>query len=219
MSLMRWHPLKDLEALRHQMNQVFDGLLHPESGSQQISQVRDLAWTPAIELKETDTDLILRAEVPGVEAKDLDVQVTENAVSIAGKHEEEIHQETKGRVWSELRYGQFQRWIPLPMTIQHEQVKADFKQGMLTLTLPKAEPARQPVVKLNLEEQLRDTAIHQRQVEEHRQQTLHRRAEDALGTMQDGDLDEAARETITQERQHEEHRQETAHMRATTGNS
>lgn len=214
MSLIRWQPLKELETLRHQMNQVFDSWMHPDLESPLTWN--NTAWTPAIELQETDTELVVKAEVPGVEAKDLDVQVTENTVSIAGSHREETRTEEKGMVRSELRYGQFQRLIPLPTTVQYEQVKADFKNGILTLTLPKVESTRKPVVKVNLEEQLRETTTEQRQAETHQQETAHRRAEDALETMQSGDLDQAAREAVTHDRQQEEQRQEKAHLRATT---
>lgn len=216
MSLVHWHPIKELETLRHQMHQLFDEWMHREPGWNLMPSDRDIAWIPAIELTETDTALVLKAEVPGVKVEDLDVQVADTAVSIAGKHESKTHTEEKGIVQSELRYGQFQRWIPLPTPIQHEQVKADFQHGILTLTLPKAELTQHPILKLNLEEQLRDTVTQQRQTETHRQQTLHRRAEDALETIPAADLDRATREAVTQERQHEEHQQETAHMRAVT---
>lgn len=215
MSLVHWHPLKELENLRHQMNQIVETWMHPASELHQTSQIQNITWTPAIELKETDTDVILKAEVPGIEAKDLDVQVTENSVLIAGTHTSEERTEDQGVFRCELRYGQFQRWIPLPTTVQYEQTKADFKNGILTLTLPKVQTSRQSVVKLNLEEQLRNTATQNRHAEEQRQQSIHRRAEDALETMPASDLDQAMRETLTQERQHEEQRQEAVQMRAT----
>lgn len=211
MSLIHWQPLKDLETLRHQMNQMFDTWTHHDTGG---APGRGMTWTPAIELKQTETDIVLKAEVPGVDAKDLDVQVTENAVSIAGSHHAEERTETEGMVHCELRYGQFQRWVPLPTPVHYEQAKADFKNGILTLTLPKLEPTQQPVFKVNLEDKLRTTATQNRLDDEHRQQTVHRRAEDALETMSEGDLDQAVRETVTQDRQHEEHRQDAVHMRA-----
>ncbi|MBD2078382.1 Hsp20/alpha crystallin family protein [Leptolyngbya sp. FACHB-17] len=214
MSLIHWQPLKELEALRHQMNQVFDAWLHPDPEARSLSPIDGMAWTPAIELHETDTDVVLKAEVPGIEAKDLDVQVSEHTISISGHHQEETRTEEKGVFRSELRYGQFQRLIPLPTPVQYDQVKADFKNGILTLTLPKIESARKPVVKVNLEEKLREATTQQRQAKEHQEQNVHRRAEDALETMQMGDLDQATRETLTQERHQNEQRQESAHLRA-----
>lgn len=212
MSLIHWQPRKELETLRHQMNQVFDEWMHRNSRFHPM--LHDTPWTPAIELQDTGTEIVLKAEVPGVEAKDLDVRVAEDSVSIAGSHQEETQTEDKGMVRSELRYGQFQRLISLPTTVQYEQVKAEFKNGILTLTLPKVEPTKPTVMKVNLEEQLREATTQQRLDEEHRNQTVHRRAEDALETMPADDLDQATREALTQERQHEEQQQEKVHMRA-----
>jgi HSP20 family protein len=84
----------------------------------------------------------------------------------------------------------------------------------MVMSLPKDEVTSTDEVKIDLEEQLRDTATENRLQAKHRQQTVHRRAEDALATMSGDDLDPTGREVITQERQHAEQRQETAHMRA-----
>ncbi|NJR48370.1 MAG: Hsp20/alpha crystallin family protein [Leptolyngbyaceae cyanobacterium CSU_1_3] len=176
MSLIRWQPLKEFDLLRQQMNRLFDDLTHGDHELSQLSGSNQVDWIPAIELTETDTDLMLKAEVPGVAAKDLDVQVSENAISIVGAHHEEHKTEDKGIVCSELRYGQFQRVIPLPVSVKNDQVQAEFKDGMLTLTLPKVESARRNVVKIDLEEKTRAAVTEQRQREQHLQDTAHSRA-------------------------------------------
>lgn len=214
MSLIRWQPLKELDTIRHTMNRLFDELTHGEMALHRSSQTWDALWAPAIELKETDTEIVLKAEVPGVDSKDLDIQVSEDAVSISGVHQEEHRTEEKGMVRSEFRYGQFQRLVPLPTTVRYEDVKAEFKAGILTLRLPKVESARRKVVKVNLDEQQREAVVQQRQHDEHLQETMHRRAEDALGTAHDADLDQATRESTTKERQHMEHFQDTTHERS-----
>lgn len=150
MSLIRWQPLKELDTLRHQMNHLFDELTHSDREFEQFPKIENAMWAPAIELKETDTDLILKAVVPGMDAKELDVHVSENAVSIAGEHREEKHTEEKGYFRSELQYGQFQRAVPLPVSVKHNQVQAEFKNGILTLTLPKTEVAHRNVTKVDL---------------------------------------------------------------------
>ncbi len=94
----------------------------------------------------------MRAEIPGIEGKDLDVQVSKEAVSIAGETRHESKTEDRGYFRSEFRYGKFQRTIPLPVPIKNDQVKAEFKNGILTLTLPKVEEAKNRVVKINLED-------------------------------------------------------------------
>ncbi len=148
MALIRWEPLREVEILRRQMDRLFDDIT-PANHQPSVSQVY-AAWVPAIEMKESDSDIVLRAEIPGVEAKDLDIQVTKDVVSISGEHRYEKRTEERSHFRSEFRYGKFQRVIPLPAQIQNDQVKADFKDGILTLTLPKLEDERRKVVRINL---------------------------------------------------------------------
>lgn len=144
MRLVRWQPFSEMESLRRQMDRMFDELLesNPQAGNTN--------WVPAIELKDEENQLILRAEIPGVEAKHLNIEVTREAVSISGEHHSENRTEGKGLYHSELRYGKFQRLVQLPVHVENEQVKAEFKNGILTLTLPKAEELRRKVFKVNL---------------------------------------------------------------------
>ena len=143
MALIRWQPFQEVEALRHQMDQVFNELAATERYSTN-------SWKPAVELQDTDENLVLRAELPGIEGKDINIQVTREAVAISGEHRYEKKAEDKGVLRSEFRYGKFQRVISLPVAIQNDQAKADFNNGILTLTLPKVTEARRTVVKLNL---------------------------------------------------------------------
>lgn len=143
MSLIRWQPFQEIETLRRQMDQMFDELV----GSERQSAT---SWKPAIELQDTEDNLVLRAEIPGVDGKDINVHVTREAVAISGEHRFEKKTEEKGFFRSEFRYGNFQRVIPLPVPVQNDQVKADFKDGILSLSLPKVSEARRTVVKLNL---------------------------------------------------------------------
>jgi HSP20 family protein len=143
MALIRWQPFQEMETLRRQMDQMFDEMTALNRNSQ-------ATWQPAIELQDTEENVILRAEIPGIEGKDLDVRVTREAVAITGEHRYEKKAEEKGFFRSEFRYGKFGRVIPLPVAVQNDQVKADFTNGILTLTLPKVDAAKNRVVKLNL---------------------------------------------------------------------
>ncbi len=143
MALIRWQPFQEMTTLRRQMDELFDELM---SGERQSST----SWQPALELQDTDEALILRAELSGVDGKDINIQVTKEAVAISGKRHSQQQTQDKGFFRSEFRYGNFQRIIPLPVPVQNDQVKADFNNGILTLTLSKAQEARRTVVKLNL---------------------------------------------------------------------
>ena len=158
MVLMRWEPFREVEMLRRQMNQLFYDLAEVNRGSSDISQSTQPTWVPAVELHEKGSELILRAEIPGVEGKDLDIQVTQDAVSIAGEHRYEKRSESNGNIRSEFRYGSFQRVIPLPIKVQNQQVKADLKDGILTLTLPKLQEEQHKIFKVNLGQSQESTA-------------------------------------------------------------
>ncbi len=144
MALVRWQPFQEMENIRQQMDRMFDELAG-------FNREYTSTWAPAIELEDRDDNLILRAEVPGIEGKDLDIQVAREAVSIAGETRHESETKERGYFRSEFRYGKFHRTIPLPIPIKNDQVQAEFKNGVLTLTLPKAEEAKNKVVKINLE--------------------------------------------------------------------
>jgi HSP20 family protein len=143
MRIVHLQPFPEMDNLRRQMERMFD-----ESAG--LERKSDTDWTPAIEIQERETSLILRAEIPGVESKDIDIQVAREAVSIAGKHRYEKKTEEKGFFRSELRYGSFQRTISLPVAVENTQVEAEFKNGILQLTLPKVQEARHRVVKVCL---------------------------------------------------------------------
>jgi len=147
MALIRWQPFQEMETLRSQLDDLFDELVSFNGESRGEART---AWMPAVELEDTDENFILRAEIPGVEAKDLDIQVSREAVWLAGEHRHEHNTQEQGIFRSEFRYGKFQRQIPLPVPVHHDQVQAEFKNGILTLTLPKVEEARRRVVKIDL---------------------------------------------------------------------
>lgn len=147
MAIMRFDPFRDMEVMQRQMNRLFDQMIsyNGEDGGE-IGN----SFIPAAEIQETPEEVKLKIEVPGIEAKDLDVKVTAEAVAIRGERKSEIKQEQKGIHRTEFRYGSFQRVIPLPTRIQNDKVQAEFKHGVLCLTLPKAEEEKNKVVTVNL---------------------------------------------------------------------
>ncbi len=144
MALIRWEPFREIESLQQEMNRLFDTLTptrnHEWAGS----------FIPPAEMHEDPEAIHLKLEVPGMESKDLDIHVTAEAVAISGDRKSETRTEEKGVTRSEFRYGKFQRVIPLPTRIQNDKVQAEYKNGVLNLTLPKAEEEKTKVVKVNL---------------------------------------------------------------------
>jgi HSP20 family protein len=131
-------PWQELNTFQRQIDSLFEQ--------------KTTAKTPVAELHETEAALILKLELPGVEAKDVDIQVSEKAVSIRAERKTETKTEELGNFRSEFYHGKFQRVIPLPARIQNTDVKAEYKDGILNLTLPKAETEKNKVVKVNLEQ-------------------------------------------------------------------
>ena len=141
----RWEPFGEIDTLQRQINRLFNTLLPTDGGER-----TGLVFIPAAELEETDDVVYLRIEVPGLEAKDINVEVTPDSVSISGERKYETKTEENGVTRSEFRYGKFQRLIPLPTPVHNDKVQAEFKHGILHLTLPKVESEKQKVVKVNI---------------------------------------------------------------------
>lgn len=148
MAIVRWEPFREIENMQRQMNQLFDRMISSSDGDRQIAN--GTSFIPAAEIQETDNEVKLHMELPGVDVNDLDVKVSEDAVAITGERKSETTSEEKGMRRSEFRYGRFQRVIPLPAQIQNDKVQADFKNGVLSLTLPKSEDHKQKVVSVSL---------------------------------------------------------------------
>ncbi|WP_421656917.1 Hsp20/alpha crystallin family protein [Leptothermofonsia sp. ETS-13] len=143
MALVRWEPLREITSLQREMNRLFDTL-------SPISAIDGDRFMPVVEMEETPEAIHLKAELPGIDIKDLDVQVAADSVSISGERKSTSRTEDKGIFRSEFHYGKFQRVISLPARIKNTDVKAEYKDGILHLTLPKVEEEKNKVVKVNL---------------------------------------------------------------------
>ena len=141
----RSDPFRDVSSLQRQINRLFDRLIPTDGGER-----AGLNFIPAAELEETEEALNLRLEVPGLEPKDINVEVTPESVVISGERKTESRTEENGVTRSEFRYGKFQRIIPLPSQVQNDKVHAEYQNGILCLNLPKAESERHKAVKVNL---------------------------------------------------------------------
>ena len=146
MALVRWQPFREIEEVQREMNRLFDEVMTPSNRRDGV----EAAFAPAIELEETPDSYQLRLEVPGMEPDDINIEATAEAVSISGERKVQTKTEDNGVTRSEFRYGRFQRVIPLPGRITNQQVSAEYKDGVLHLTLPKAEEEKNKVVKVNI---------------------------------------------------------------------
>jgi HSP20 family protein len=145
MTLVRLAPFSAIEGLHQEMNRVFDALTPSAQRG-----FEGLAFVPAAELRELPDAIELKLDLPGLEAKDLDIQVTAKSVSISGERRAQTETQENGVTRSEFRYGQFRRVVPLPARVVNDQTKAEYKDGVLTLTLSKADGDKQATFKVEL---------------------------------------------------------------------
>ena len=146
MALIRWQPFQEMTSLQRDMNRLFDSL----APMREQDMMQQMSFSPAAEMEETENAINLKIEIPGMDAKDLDVQVTKEAVMISGERKSESKSEQNGMTRSEFRYGRFSRTIPLPTRVDNTNVKGDYKDGILKLEIPKAEDEKNKVTKVNI---------------------------------------------------------------------
>lgn len=147
MTLIRWEPMREVDNVRREMDRLF--------GELALMTNRDYlgrgSLIPAMELEETDADVIVRLEVPGMSSEDLDIQASADSISISGERRTERSETGEGFSRSEFHYGKFNRVVPLPTKVQNTQATADYANGILTLKLPKAESEKDKVVKISVD--------------------------------------------------------------------
>ncbi|CCI01648.1 Hsp20/alpha crystallin family protein [Microcystis aeruginosa] len=147
MALIRWEPFREVESLQKEMNRLLDRIVPTDVGN---GEKVGLSFIPAAEMTETPEAVQLKLEIPGMEAKDLNVEVTADSLTISGERKSEIKTEEEGFTRTEFRYGKFHRVIPLPVQVDNNNVTAEYKDGILNLTLPKAEEEKNKVVKVSI---------------------------------------------------------------------
>ncbi len=145
-TITRWEPFRGLSTLQDQMNRLFeDTLFRGRSNESALT-----TWAPAVDIYETENALVVKADLPDVNEKDLDIQVENNILTIRGerKFERDVKEDNYLRV--ERAYGSFSRSFSLGNTVNTEAIKAEYRNGVLTLTIPKREEAKPKQVKVSV---------------------------------------------------------------------
>ncbi len=150
MAIVRWDPLRDLVALQDRMNRLFEDSLARTRGRGGEEGLVTGAWTPPVDIYETDDAIVLKAELPGIDRKDIQLEVRDGVLTLKGERrfEKEVKEENYHRI--ERAYGSFARSFTLPNTVQPDKVRARFKDGVLEVTLPKAEESRPRQIKVEV---------------------------------------------------------------------
>ncbi|MGM0545198.1 MAG: Hsp20/alpha crystallin family protein [Bacteroidota bacterium] len=131
--------------LRREMDRIFNELI-PFSWRFDDSEVAMRTWTPTTDMFETDGEYIVEVELPGLTKKDIQINCQDNVLTIEGERKQEKEEEHPEYLRSERSYGTFKRSIILPTSILEDKVKATFKEGVLKVTVPKAEKSKRKSV-------------------------------------------------------------------------
>ena len=153
MAVIRWEPFRDLVSLQDRMNRLFDESLRSRSGAG-TGHEEDWAlggsWAPPVDIYEQDGNIALKAELPGIDPKDVELRVENNVLTLRGhrKLDQEVKKENYHRV--ERAYGTFMRSFTLPTVVDTEKIQAEYRDGVLRVVLPKREEAKPKQISINI---------------------------------------------------------------------
>jgi HSP20 family protein len=146
-SVDRWEPFRNLVDIQGEVNRLLDTFVgRPMTGA----SAQGRTWMPAVDMHETKDDLVLKVEVPGVREKDVAVSITGDLLTIRGERRWEDESKEQKFLHVERIYGRFERLIQLPMAVQADKVKAAYRDGVLEVTLPKAEELKPREIKIDV---------------------------------------------------------------------
>lgn len=144
--LIRWNPYDEVTRMRDEFARIFSpffsGTAFQGAG----------VWGPSVDVRETDTTIEVSAEIPGVNPGDLDIAVSDDSLTIRGEVKQNTNTNERGFQRVERRYGSFARTIAFPVAVKHDQAAADYHNGVLTITIPKAESTQRKVTKVKVQE-------------------------------------------------------------------
>jgi HSP20 family protein len=145
MAIIRWDPFRDLVTLRERMNRLF------EDAFTSRGEEKDLvasSWSPSVDIYETENEIVLTAEIPGVDEKNIEIKLEDNTLSLKGerKLEKETKEENYHRI--ERSYGSFYRSFTLPRNIDQDNIKAESENGILRISMPKKPELKPKKVKI-----------------------------------------------------------------------
>ena len=152
MSIMRWNPESNLSTfpgdIQRGINRMFSDFFREGMWDEEMIPSK---WSPPVDIAEKDTEYVVKVELPGVAKDDVKISTVDNVLTIRGEKKEE--KESKGSNYHrvERAYGSFQRSFTLPTTVKSDRIEASFKDGMLTITLPKAEEAKPKMIEVKIE--------------------------------------------------------------------
>jgi len=146
MELAHWRPFGELSPFRREMEKLWDRSL----GEMPIARTLTESWMPSVDISETKNNFVVKAELPGLEAKDVNVSISGDVLTIRGEKKAEEEEKDEHYHFVERYSGSFQRVFQLPSGIKAEEIKATFDKGVLKITLPKVEEAKKKKIEVEV---------------------------------------------------------------------
>ena len=145
MAVVKWDPFRDLNMLQDRMNRLFDNAGRNWSNEEPAATT---TWSPAVDIFETDGEIVVKAELPGMERKDITLNLENNVLTLRGERrfEKETKDENYHRI--ERAYGGFSRAFSIPATVDEEKIRAEYKDGVLKIVLPKKDQAKPKEIRI-----------------------------------------------------------------------
>ncbi len=137
-----WTPFAELERLRREFDKLFEEFIPARAEKEEI-------LAPPVDVYETDSEVVVKAELPGVKKEDIDVTIKENAVHIKAEKKEEKEEKTENVYRVERFYGTVERIVPLPTEVKSEEAKAEYKDGVLEIRIPKVKVTKEAKVQVS----------------------------------------------------------------------
>jgi len=147
--LVPFRPFRELERMRNEVDRLWDTFFEGRPRTRKAGG--DGEWLPSIDVSETKNDLVVEAEVPGMDPKDIDISLSDGTLTIKGERKHEKEEKEKDYHLIERSYGTFTRMVRLPTEVKRDKISASYKNGILKVILPKSEEAMTKEVKIKVE--------------------------------------------------------------------
>ena len=144
--LTPWRPFGELTSLRREMDRLWENFF----GERPLPRIWEREWAPSLDVSETKDNFVVKAEVPGIDAKDIDISLTGDVLTIKGEKKQEKEEKEEDYHLVERSYGSFSRSVRLPAEVESDKIKASYKNGILNITLPKSEKVKAKEVKIKV---------------------------------------------------------------------
>jgi len=145
MNLVKWDPFRELEGIQTRLNHLFGDTPRAVDDDHFFAN-----WTPAVDIQETEKEYIVKADLPDVKKEDVKVEIDDDVLTVEGERRQEKEEKTKRFHRTERAYGKFVRRFSLPTRVDGTNVKAEFKNGVLNVRLPKTEATKSKAIEIQV---------------------------------------------------------------------